>query len=197
MKARFIRFGQLATLCALPVLGLLTSGCATPELWNHTAARDWTPQPPPDQFLATTTAGQHDVVVVFHQATVPHDKLKKRLVAWRLSQSPEGVAVGPKAMQLLTNSCERIETMPVYSPATVSADATCKPPGYAVWDPSVAQFTVYLEGCPLGPFVLPSSHQERNTTMRVVGMPFAIAADAAIVGAVCVAGASGFSMSGL
>ena len=201
MKATLNPGRQIATLLALPVSALLTCGCVTPELWKHTAARDWCPQSPPDEFLATTTDGQHDVVVVFHQSTLVHNAVKTRPVAWRLSQSTQGIAIGPMALRPLTNGCDRVEPMRVCSPTTILADATSKPPGCVVWEPSNGEFTVYLEGCPSGPFALPKSHQERETAKRVVVTPFAVAADAIIVGTICAglaAGAgSGIALGGL
>jgi hypothetical protein len=177
-------------LLAFPVLALLVSGCATPALWQQTASRVWRPQSFPDQFLATTTTGRLDVVVVFRQSATINGKPRDRLVAWNLRDAPVELTVGRKALLQLTNVCEQVQPMPVFTPDNLPADATSMPPGYAVLDWSWSRFTVYLQGAPSGPFELPVSHEKCRAFVRLAGMPFAIAADAALVGLLALGGAA-------
>ena len=166
------------------------TGCATPALWKHTAARNWYPEHRPDLFLAATTTGRLDLIVVFHQSAVVGDKTKQRLVAWNLSQPPSELTIGPHALRQLTNAYDRVQIVPSFtSDDPITPRASSATPGYVVTGPLRSQFTLHLDGfCP-GPFDLPYTRQDTRVLERVAIMPFSVAADAAIVAAVCCAGA--------
>jgi len=182
MKASSIAHGLLV----LPVLALLTCGCVTPALWRHTAAREWRAQSSPDQFLFTTTTCGHDVLVVFRQSTGEGSRTKERLVAWNPHHQPSELIVGPNALRQLTNACERVQLMPVFQRDSIPGSATSTPPGYVVVDQCWSGFTVHVDTIPSGPFELPASHEKTRSLMRIAGTPFAIVADAALVGVVVV-----------
>ncbi len=186
---RFVAIGQ-----AFALLALLASGCATPALWKHTAAREWWPRSSPDQLLVTTTTGRQDVIVVFHQTATVGEKTKNRLVAWNLRDPKGELTVGRGALRRLTNVCDRVQIMTVFSQDAIPGDATSTLPGYAVQGPPWCPFTVHLDGVPSGPFELPASHEKCRSFMRVALAPIAIATDAALVATVAMAGAAG-SMS--
>lgn len=186
---------QASLLNALPLLSLaVVSGCATPALWKHTAAKNWCPESFPDQFLAITTTGRQDVIVVFHQFAAVGDKTKHRLVAWNLCQPSSELTVGRHALRQLTNACDRVQVMPSFTSETVPADATPATPGYAVSGPQY-EFTVHLDGVCAGPFDLPSTRQDTRLLRRIAILPFSVAADAAIIAAACSAGA-GYGSAG-
>ncbi len=174
-------------LLALPIL----SGCATPALWKHTAARDWFPADSPSHVLATSTTGRQDVIVVFDQHASVGDKTKSRLVAWNLSQPATALIIGRHALRQITNACDSVQALPVFTSDGIPPNATSTTPGYSVTGPLRFQFTVHLDGAPPGPFVLPYSKQERRLGKRLALLPFAVATDAVIVGAVCCALAGG------
>ncbi len=190
MKKIFISCRRALAPLAFSMLALLVSGCATPALWKHTAAREWRPQPLADQFLLTTTTGRQDVVVVFRQFANVDCKIKFRVVAWNLRNASSELTVGPKALRQLTNACERVQLMPVFSQDAFPSDATCAPLGYILQDESRDQFTVQLDGVPPGPFELPVSQEGCRSGTRIALMPLAIATDAAIV-FICAAGLAG------
>ncbi len=170
----------------------VVSGCATPALWKHTAAKSWSPQGSPDEFLAVTTAGQEDVVVVFRQFARVGEDTKYRVVAWKLGQPTTELAIGRHALRQLTNACDRVQAMPSFTTDTVPTEATSTSPGYAVKGPLDRQFTVHLEGVPAGPFELPVSKEGTRLLRRAGLLPFSATADAVIAtGAFCLLGAGG------
>ncbi len=172
---------------ALLLSSVALSGCATPALWKHTAARNWHPEPSGAQFLVANAAGQQDVIVVFRQSTVVGERIKYRVVAWNLRHPPSELAIGRKAVQQLTNACDQVRVMPSFCSDSIAAGATSTSPGYAVLEPLPCRFIVHLEGSAPGPFELPSSREKTRSAMRVVGLPLAVAADGAIVCAAAMA----------
>ncbi len=189
MKTKLLNINQAFALLMLPAL--LGAGCATPALWKNTAAREWQPREVPDHLLVATRTGRQDVIVVFQQRAAIGDKHKDRLVAWDLRQPPTELAVGRGAVRQLTNACESIRSMPVFSSDEVPANASSTPPGYAAREPSCGAFTVHLEGAPSGPFELPVSHVKRRSFARIAVAPFAITADAVIIAAAITAMGAG------
>jgi hypothetical protein len=177
---------QTITLCRwLPAVVTLicTAGCATPALWKQTAAREWKPNPPDQVILVTDTNEQSDVVVVFRQFATWGSTGDSRDVGWCVSQSRREVALTKEAIGRLTNSaCQRI-TVPMFFAEQEPRNAASLSAGYAVWHPMDQQLTVHATGVPAGPFTLPTSHQKRQTALRVCVLPVAVAADAALVGA--------------
>ncbi len=149
--------------------------------------------------FVTTTNGRHDVIVVFHQSATVRGKEETRLVGWNVGEAATGLAFGRSAVRRLTNSCERVQPMPVYARGEVPADIASAPAGYAVREQSWCQFTVYLDGAPQGPFELPVLHQKRRTFARVAVMPLAITADAVIIAtiAAAMAGSAGGGVNGI
>lgn len=172
---------------ALLLSSVALSGCATPALWKHTAARNWQPTPTSAQFFVANAAAQPDVIVMFWQSTEVGEQAKFRLVGWNLRNPPSELAVGTKAMQQLTNSCEQLCVMPSFFSDSIPAGVSSRSPGYAVHEPLAGRFTVHLEGSPAGPFELPTSKEKTRSAMRFAGLPLAVAADAAIVGAAALA----------
>jgi hypothetical protein len=184
MKNELVGFGKILKFMTLAAIPLLACGCATPALVKHTSARNWVPEAEPDQFLATTITGRPMVLVVFHQTSYTTSNSKERLVAWNPEDSPDKVIVGPNALRHFTNACYQVQAMPVFYPDEIPADATSMAPGYVALDRQRSNFTIFHEGVPPEPFNLPASHEPCRAFARVAGMPFAVAADAALVGAV-------------
>ncbi len=199
MKALLLACSRRFTLLGLAALGLFSSGCATPALWKHTAARVWEPSSIPEQFLVTTRTGRQEVVVVFVQAATIAGKPKLRVLGWNLRASPAELSVGPRAVRHLTNMCERVQVMPVFANENTATNTLSSDAGYAVRGPSREKFIVHLEGIPPGPYELPTSAVTCRYFARVAVMPFAVATDAVIVGTVLAAaggaGAGGVSVS--
>ncbi len=183
MKTRSVAHGRAFTLLVLSALALLNSGCATPALWKHTAAREWHPSSSPARFLATTTADRQDVIVVFRQSAEVGKKTKYRLVAWNLRCPPSELTIGRSALRQLTNACDRVQLIPVFTSDTIPSNVTSTGPGYAVQDQPY-HFILRRDGVPSGSFELPVSHEKYRSGERIALAPLAIATDTAIVGAV-------------
>jgi len=191
MEPKSLAGRQALKLLALAVVTPLLCGCATPALWKHTAARNWRPGASPDQCFRITTVGHQDVLVVFHQsASRGGDKSGDRLVGWNLYQLPAELTVGADALRDLTNRCDQVEQIPMYPRDAVPAGVASTSPGYIVYNRWIG-FTVHLEGVPPGPFELPVSQEECRATARIIGTPFAVAADAVIIGAIAAAALAG------
>ncbi len=169
----------------LLLLAFGLSGCATPALWKHTAARSWRPETSTAQFLVVQIADREDVVIVFDQCFGEGKGHKSRLVAWDLRYPSTQLVLGRKAVRQFTNACDRVRLMRVLRSDGVPADVSSDSPGYVVRDPQVNKFTVCLDGAPPGPFELPFTYEETRSGMRAAFLPLTVAADAAIVGAVC------------
>lgn len=177
---------QIATLCrSLPVVVplILTAGCATPALWKQTAAREWKPNPPDQIILVTDTNQQRDVVVVFRQFATVGNTGDSRKVAWLVSQSPAALALTTEAMGQLTNSFGKCEPVPMFFEEPESPDLSSLKPGYTVWHSLDQKLSVHIPNLSVGPYTLPTSHQGRQTALRVCALPVAVATDAALVGA--------------
>ncbi len=173
----------------LPILLLGLSGCATPALWKHTAARDWTPESYNARLFLASTNSEQDVIVVFRQSATVGKKLHYRLVAWNSSRPSSELAVGRKAVRQLTNSWEQVQILNCFPRDAVLGDAVSTSPGYAVYGPGRDQFTIHLEDAPSASFDLPPCKEKTRVALRAVGLPFAVTYDAVII---CLAvGASG------
>ncbi len=153
----------------------------TVGLWKMTAGHNWNPQSIPAQFLAVTTTGRQDVIFVFRQGTQLNGKMESRVVAWNVARPASELAIGEKAVRRLTNHCDRVQLMPSFNYDAVPGGLTTTSPGYVVLGPPLNQFTVRLDGVPAGPFQLPSTNQKTQVTFRVIGLPPAVALDAALL----------------
>ena len=131
--------------------------------------------------LITDTNHQHAVVVLFGQIAAVGKTNTFRNVGWRVGQSPRELALTPRAINQLTNSCGEFGSVPLFLAGGVPANASSQSPGYAIWNSMDQQLTVYLDGYPCGPYLLPTTQTERRTALRVLGLPFAVAADTAMV----------------
>jgi hypothetical protein len=171
---------QPGNLLSLVLLAALAGGCATPALWKSTARREWKPSTPDQVVLITNTNHQRAVAVFFCQVARVEGTTTSRDVGWRLGQSPKELALTPRAIGQLTNSCGEFRSVPLFLAGGVPPDASSQSPGYAVWNSTDQQLTVYLDGYPCGPYLLPTTQTDQHTAMRALGMPFALAADAAI-----------------
>jgi hypothetical protein len=137
----------------------------------------------PSEVLLIETAGQPpDAAVLFDQWSA--SSREYRAVAYLLSQSPTNLVIGSKAVKQFTDSLASSRSIPVFTVGNVPASVSAEPPGHAVWDATSEQLTIHLDGYPNGPFVLPTSQTARRTALRAAVAPLAVAADAAIVGAV-------------
>lgn len=171
---------QLSNLLALVLLAALASGCATPALWKSTACREWKPMTPDHVVLITNTNRQRAVAVFFRQIATVGTTSTSRNVGWLLGQSPGELALTPRAIGQLTNSYSELRSIPLFLADAVPTNASSQSSGYAVWNSPDQQLAVYLDGYPCGPYLLPTTQIEKRTAMRVLGMPFAVAADAVI-----------------
>jgi hypothetical protein len=172
---------QILSLLGLVLLAALACGCATPALWKSTARRECKPLAPDHLVLTTNTNHQRAVVVLFGQfAAVGKTKIF-RDAGWCLGQSPGELALTPRTIDQLTNSCGEFQSVPLFLAGDVPANASSQSPGYAIWNSIDQQVTVYLDGYPCGPYLLPTTRTDRRTALRVLGLPFAVAADTAIV----------------
>jgi len=172
-----IGFFRLPAFLPVMLLTVFTSGCAIPGLWDRTSAYQWKPVPIAKVVVITDTNRQSDAVIVFKQSANIRLTHMFREVGWRVSQSPDELAVTHKAIRQLTNSVGRSESLPVYRSGKVPINASSQPLGYAVLDSTNEQITIHRDGFPPGPYTLPPSTHPKNTTLRVVLMPLAVAAD--------------------
>jgi hypothetical protein len=201
-----IQFARLLIYLPAVLLTACTSGCATSALWRHTASHEWKSGRPTQVLLITDTNQQRDVAILFRQNAQDGatNELKKegrpflgfnigpftspptfttRNVAWRISQPPEQLALTPKTIRQLTNSCCNVQPIPIYDAReAVPGNEISPSAAFAVWNATDRQLTVHGETLPSGPFTLPSTSQKQNTALRVVATPAAIVADAALVG---------------
>ena len=161
---------------ALPV----ASGCATPALWKSTARREWKPSTPDQVVLRTNTNRQRAVAVISRQFATVGLKHTSRNVGWLPGQSPAELALTPLAIGQLTNFCGEFRSVPLFLMNSVPTHASSQSPGYPVWNAKEDQLTVCLGGYPGGPYLLPTTRTGRRTAMRILAMPLAVAADAAI-----------------
>ncbi len=173
----------------LLLLAFGLSGCATPALWKHTAARSWAPVPSSAQFFITGADMQRDVIVVFRQSADVGEKLAYRLVAWNPCCPQSALAIGGAAVRQLTNSAARVQRLNCFPEDAVLADAISTADGYVFSGPGYGQFTLHIDGVATGPFDFPSNRQEPRLVRRFTILPFAVATDAAIIAAACCAGA--------
>ena len=176
-KTMKIEFSRLPAFLPVMLLTAFTSGCATPGLWDRTSEFQWKPVPIAQVVVITDTNHQSDPVIVFKQSANIRLTHMFREVGWRVSQSPDELAVTHKAIRQLTNSVGRSESLPVYRSGKVPINASSQPLGYAVLDSTNEQITIHRDGFPPGPYTLPPSTHPKNTTLRVVLMPLAVAAD--------------------
>jgi len=184
MKTPSLQFGNILSVVFLAVL---TSGCATPALWKGTKSRAWSPSTPDQVVLITNTNHQRAVAVFFRQFATVGTTSTSRNVGWRLGEAPGDLALTSRAIGQLTNSCGECRSVPLFLAGGVPADASSQSLGYAVWDSTDQQLTLCLDGYPAGPYGLPTTLTAPRTAMRVLGMPFAVAADAVIgLGAILV-----------
>lgn len=190
MKTEIIHF---QSVFLLTLLAVFMTGCATRALWKQTATREWKPQPP-DQVLLVTDSNHHrDVVIAFRQFATYGRTGESRVAGWCVSRPQCEVALSHEAIRELTNSVCQYQRIPVYFEGHAPLDAASLSNGYAVWQAMEQQLIIHAPGAPAGPFTLPTSHQERQTALRAGMLPFAVTADAAIVGAALFAvGMSGY-----
>jgi hypothetical protein len=167
-------------ILSLLLLAALACGCASPALWKSTARRQWKPITPDQVVLITNTNHQRAVVVFFRQFVILETPNTSRNLGWRLGQSPEELALTPRTIGQLTNSCGELRSVPLFLADGVPDNASSESPGYAVWNWTDQQLSVYLDGYPRGPYLLPTTQTEQRTALRVIVLPFAVAADAAI-----------------
>ncbi len=173
---------RLAACFPVVLLVALTPGCATQALWQHTAAHKWMPSLPIQVLVNTDTNHQPDVVILFCQVDSRGATNASRTVGWKVSQPPDQLALTPKAIRQLTNSCGGIQSVLVYTSDDISDYAAQLPLGFAVWNRTNAQITVHIKGKAPEPFTLPSTSQKQNTALRVGVLPVAIVGDAVTVG---------------
>jgi hypothetical protein len=176
-KTMKIEFSRLPAFLPVMLLTAFTSGCATPALWDRTSEFQWKPLPIAQVVVITDTNHQSDTVIVFKQSANIRLTHMFREVGWRVSQSADELAVTHQAIRQLTNSVGGSESLTVYRSGKVSINASSQPPGYAVLDSTNEQITIHRDGLPPGPYTLPPSTHPKNTTLRVVLTPLALAAD--------------------
>jgi hypothetical protein len=182
---RFTSFERPAVCLGTLLIAVLFSGCATPALWKSTASGQWVPgEPERVCVFATKAAPTPDMGVFFTQTETTHQPNAKRPVLWCLSQSPTNLTATPMAIATVTNLWRGMRTVPLYSSeAALPASQTTAPPGFAVLLPDGKGFTLHLDGYPAGPYQLPASKTETQVAARIIGMPFAVGVDAALIAA--------------
>ncbi len=166
-------------ILSLLLLAALACGCATPALWKQTAAREWKPWPPDELLLIHTTNQPPEIAVVCSQFTAGKMNREFRPVAWFLGHSPTNLVIGTAAITQFTNSLTAPQKIPLFTDA-IPADVSAAPPGYAVWNSTNRDLTLHLDGYASNPYPLPSTRTEQRTALRVIVLPFAVVADAAI-----------------
>jgi hypothetical protein len=182
----------LTTSVLLLSLICFVSGCVTPAVWKQTAAHKWKPTSPDKLLFLPTTGASPAVIACFAQFTRINDQHKFRPVAWCLGQPPNPLLATGDSARHLTNRFTGCQSMPLFTGNPTNTNLTTTPPGYAVWDWEARQLTIHLDGFPPGPYPLPISYTEVQTTTRVIVLPFAVVADAALAClAILALGASG------
>jgi hypothetical protein len=181
------RASQLLNALTVVLLAAFGYGCATPALWHGTAARQWRLSSPDQVLLFTSTNQQPDVAVVFTQFSANNGSPKSRCVVWCLGEPPTHLIIGTNAVRQFTSSLSGSRAVPLVRAGEAPPAPLATTPGHAVWSSPDEELTVHIEGVPPGPFTLPTAHERARTALRVVGLPFAVAADAVIgLGAIIV-----------
>ena len=174
---RLMNITRLKTFLPLALLAGLASGCATPSLWDRTSAFEWKPIPPDKVLLPADTNQPCAPTVLFRQTATVHLTFMCRNVGWRVGQSPDEVADTREAIHQLTNTAAGFQSVPVYFPDRVPANASSRPPGYAVINNTNNQLTFHVDGVQAGPYTLPASQHPQNTEERVLLTPLAVVLD--------------------
>ena len=178
---------RLAVFVSLLGLTALTSGCVTPLVWNQTAAHDWQSNPP-DRLLYVAPNGQPtNVIVCFDQYARIGRQNETRHAAWSPSLSTNSLLAVGHSVDRLTNRFACSQPMPLFYKESDCTNHATAPPGYGVWHCQERQLTIHLDGFPPGPYLLPDSHTETQTVTRIMVVPLAVIADAALACAVALA----------
>jgi hypothetical protein len=190
MNAGTLIPSMVRPVCCLGTLltAVILCGCATPALWKSTAAGHWVPGEPERLCIFTTrSAPSPDVAVFFTQTETTRKTAVTRPALWRLNQSSTNLVVNAVAISSVTNRWRGVRTLPLYrAEATIPTNQTTAPLGYAVLLPAGTGFTLHKDGFPTGPYPLPTSDVKTQTTSRIIGTPFAVGIDAALIAtAVC------------
>jgi hypothetical protein len=162
-------------------LAVIFCGCATPALWRGTAARSWYPNPPDQVVTFNATNDRPEVAIFFTQYSAPAKWSKVRPAVWCPNAPTNDLTTGVRDIHRLTNSWTEVRSLPLYyTNATDSPSAAAGPAGHAVWCSTNRQLTLHLPGTATEPFALPACEEKTRVAARVIGLPFAVTADAAI-----------------
>jgi hypothetical protein len=155
------------------------AGCCTSAIWKQTAAKDW--QPLHEQPEVWEQHNGTDALVVFTQTNSVSKAPAERRVAGWLSTWPELSAVGKTAVQNLTDSTPSLARLSVLDLDELEKISSMDPDHHVVWDGGNCVMTIKSGTTVMGPFQLPSAHEGRRTTARILLTPLGIVGDAVII----------------
>lgn len=171
-EARASRVGLAVRLGVLALVPMWLTGCVSVAAWKSTGEYDWVPQKP-EQFLATTTTGRTDYIVLFRQRGLD---TSTRLVALNLSNPAASPVVGSGAIRRMTNACERVELLPMFCRSELPAGWGTVKEAYGVRGPGI-EVAVYHDGAAAGPALLPYTTQHARYAQRAILVPLGVMVD--------------------
>lgn len=157
-------------------LALFLCGCVTSALWREADFKEPSPEPRLNLYEARQAG---DVLVSYEEVSDRNGELKRRafyLNRYAAKQYSEGKPrfVDPK-------EALKLDSIPVFEPGHEPDSLNGL---YAVRGRSPAEFALFNDGQALGSYSLPVYRDGLDQTRRVAVTPFAVVADAVIIGSV-------------
>jgi len=163
------------------VLSWLAAGCATQRVWNGANERvTCAPAPQPDVALFETR-DRADVLVQYNALKPRNQTVERR--AYFLSRNQSRLLAGQKPHFVSPGLAARMTPIPVFTNSAAGA-RTRSASRYAVVARDGRQFIIHRAGAPPEACSLPEYADHSDLGRRAALTPFAVAADAAVLGAV-------------
>ncbi len=162
------------------------SGCATPALWKHTAARQWEPTEVLE-LRADDRPAHHDVVAIYRERCLSTNApAKPRLRAYALYASMTNGAAGKGPVFVSFRTATNLCPVPLFPAGQAPTNALEVPALYGVRGEGPCKFTLYTRDQSPQTYELEAYTQKTRTLARVLLTPISVATDAAAVAAVSV-----------
>jgi hypothetical protein len=172
MKTKFT-----PTLTLAVALPLLLSGCATSAVWSGAdQSVSFAPAPNPDLALFDAP-GRCDVLVQYNALKPRNQRIERH--AYFLRPNRERIAAGKKPQFVSPKVATGLMPIPMFASPVGAQDASV----YGVAGDDGQQFTIYRGGTAPENCRLPVYADHSDLGMRVALTPFAVAADATVLGA--------------
>ena len=175
-----MKYGFAMRFLSVPLcltLVLSQTACLTPKLWSNTRERSFRePAPNPRLALHQAPAG-NDVLVSYDELADGKVSLQRR--AFFLQPNLSRIEAGKKPAFVKPELATPLRPVPL----DAVTDAATPAPVRAVTEKHGQRFTLYQGAQTIGPVDLPVYPNYATELGRVALTPFAVAGDAAIIGA--------------